>query len=491
MRCARKSLALLALAPLLGGCAGLYFRDAGPPPPAPEYRLERWPYHEYWTGIVFHGQKIGFAHLSIEATDTPGEYLIRSQAALRFRFLALDKSVNLVSEDRVGPDLALRRFAYDYRLDGNALQIAGRVDGGRLAAEIGAGAERHPQDLALAGPVYPTSAINLYPLRHGLTVGKRHIYTVYDGETQQLAEVTQEILGYEQSELFEGAAFKLRTTMYGHEVTTWLNLEGKPVLEFSLGGVLIAGLESESEAKRSLAAAALNKQETLLDFSLVKLDVPIEAPRRATALRLALEGMDPNAAPPSDGWQRCQRTGETLTCDIGVRRSAPVALPPAERERHLRTTLTVPAAHPDIARLAREIAAGAPSARARVEAIIEWLQRNIRREALDVFTALDVLNTRKAECQGHSYLYAALARALAIPTRVVNGLVYSEEHRGFLYHTWAESWLDGRWQALDPTFGQIPADATHLKLIEGETPAELIPLLGYLGRTRARVLNIE
>ncbi len=151
----------------------------------------------------------------------------------------------------------------------------------------------------------------------------------------------------------------------------------------------------------------------------------------------------------------------------------------------------MPTAHPDIAHLAREIAANAPSPRARVEAIIEWVQQNIRREAVDVFTALDVLHTRKAECQGHSYLYAALARALAIPTRVVNGLVYSEEHRGFLYHTWTESWIDGRWLALDPTFGQLEADATHLKLVEGETLGELTPLLGYLGRTRARVLAIE
>ena len=73
----------------------------------------------------------------------------------------------------------------------------------------------------------------------------------------------------------------------------------------------------------------------------------------------------------------------------------------------------------------------------------------------------------------------------SIPARVVNGLAYSEAHGGFLYHTWNELWLAGRgWQPVDATFGQPRADATHLKLIEGETPAELMPLVGLIGRIR-------
>jgi hypothetical protein len=74
---------------------------------------------------------------------------------------------------------------------------------------------------------------------------------------------------------------------------------------------------------------------------------------------------------------------------------------------------------------------------------------------------------------------------------VVNGLVYSRELDGFLYHTWAESRIDGRWQAVDPTFGQVRADATHIKLVEGETLADLDPMLSVMGRVRARVLAVE
>ena len=86
---------------------------------------------------------------------------------------------------------------------------------------------------------------------------------------------------------------------------------------------------------------------------------------------------------------------------------------------------------------------------------------------------------------------AALARALGIPTRVVNGVVYSEDYDGFLYHTWAESFVGGTWLPVDPTFAMAPADATHVKLVEGETLAELAPLVDWIGRLQVRVIAVE
>jgi transglutaminase/protease-like cytokinesis protein 3 len=96
-----------------------------------------------------------------------------------------------------------------------------------------------------------------------------------------------------------------------------------------------------------------------------------------------------------------------------------------------------------------------------------------------------VLRERRAECQGHAYLFAALARASGVPVRVVNGLAYSDEHGGFLYHTWNEAWIAGRgWQPVDATFGQPHADATHLKLLEGEAAGDLLPLVNLVGRIK-------
>jgi transglutaminase-like putative cysteine protease len=161
------------------------------------------------------------------------------------------------------------------------------------------------------------------------------------------------------------------------------------------------------------------------------------------------------------------------------------------RERYLRPSVTVQSNDPSIRRLAEQFVAGSPSIEDRIAHILRWLDTNIEKAPLDVFSALDVLGQRKAECQGHAYLYAALARAAGIPTRVVNGLVYSVEYNGFLYHSWVESLVGASWQAIDPTFGQTAADATHLKLIEGEQLADLLPLMDWVGKVKIRVLAVE
>jgi len=159
--------------------------------------------------------------------------------------------------------------------------------------------------------------------------------------------------------------------------------------------------------------------------------------------------------------------------------------------RYLAATVTVPARDARIAATARDIARGSTAPQAQAEAILAWMGANVRPAPVDVFNALDVLDRREAECQGHAYLYTALARALGIPTRVVNGIVYSEDYRGFLYHTWTESVIAGRWVAIDPTFHEIPADATHVKLVEGETAADLGPLVDWVGRLQVKVLAID
>lgn len=482
----RLTLITIAL-PLLAGCAGLYFRDAGAPPPAPEYALANLAFDEYWTAIVFNGEKIGFTHFKIEPTGD-GEFLIRSKAALNFHFLAVDKVVKLFSEDWVGPDLTLRKFRYDYNLDGNALALEGAVDDGHLDVTITTRAGTERQQIALDNGVFPASGINLYPVLNGLEPGRRYEFPVYDGESQRLARVTQEIIGYETSDLFTGPAYKLRTRLHGNEVTTWINARGEPVLEMSMGGIFIAGLESGDWAKRSLALAALNKNASLLDFSKVPGDRPIPAPRQTTLLEIALRGLDGYPLPSDPPRQVCRAEGAETVCVI---RSSTGPVPPGDGspDAYLKASVPIPAGHPVLVRLARDIAGTATDPIGQIRALLAWMQNNLAREAVDAFTALDVLEQKKAECQGHSYLYAGLARSLGIPTRLANGLVYSGEHGGFLYHTWAESWVDGGWIAVDPTFGQVEADATHIKIVEGENIADLAPLLPLIGRLSARIIS--
>ncbi len=489
-------LAILTLIAGLSGCASLYFEEAGrPPSPAPKYQLARWPYQDYWTGIVFNGHKIGFSHLHVApAGDNPHRYEIRSEAAFVLKFVGVEKRFEFKTVDRVGADLTLRRFDHEYDIDGHHLRLSGAVRDDHLRVAVRTSQNATEQDIALNAPLYPSSVVTLYPVLHGLEVGRQYAYRVYDGQTQSVALVEQEVEAYERSKLFTGNAFKVHTTLQGQTTTTWIDAHGEPQLEIALRGILISGLETEAEAKRYLALAALDKKDLLLDYSLIRTDDSITHPRRTTALTVILEDLHSATLPPSGDGQQCQATDEGVLCEIHSVSAIPVpatGIPGGAPDRYLSSTLAVPSIHPRIRATARAIAGDAPEPLEAVTRIIEWIQKNIERAPVDVFSALEVLEERKAECQGHAYLYTALARALGIPTRVVNGIVYSEDAQGFLYHSWAESRIGKTWLPVDPTFGQLGADATHIKLLEGESTAELVSLVDMVGRLKARIVSFE
>ena len=474
-----------------GGCTAAYFHRVAEAPAETRWSLADLPWDEVWMGLVFNGHKIGYSHLELRpAPGASGRYLLCAQTAMRFHFLMLDKAVSLAGCDRVDERLHVERFDYRVEVDRSRMQIHGAVHGAELHVRIRTGDRESQQRLRLEGPLYPASGIDLYPVVHGLQEGAEYTYQVYSAELHELATVHQRVGPWERSELFEVPAWRVHTRMLGQSVTTWIDAQGRPQLEISLNGVLIAGLESERRARRYVLEAALNKQDVLLALSLVPVEPPLVAPRHLRGLDLQLAGLG-RLTPPSDAWQKCVPEDHVVRCRIGSLAPRDGGRIPPDPARDLAASLTVPSRDPRIVRLAHRIAGDVQGTEARVARLLEWMAHNIERVAEDTFSALDVLRTRRAECQGHSALFAALARALGIPTRVVNGLVYSEAHQGFLFHTWTTVHLAGRWVPVDPTFAQFPADATHVELLFGEEPAALLPLAGIVGHVRARVLATD
>ena len=85
------------------------------------------------------------------------------------------------------------------------------------------------------------------------------------------------------------------------------------------------------------------------------------------------------------------------------------------------------------------------------------------------------------DCNEHAALFAALARNVGVPTRIIAGVTL---HDGaFYYHAWNEVCLAENWYSLDTTKNQFPADLSHIKFVEGETSEQIkiIALLGKLG----------
>lgn len=112
------------------------------------------------------------------------------------------------------------------------------------------------------------------------------------------------------------------------------------------------------------------------------------------------------------------------------------------------------------------------------ERINTWVHDSLGKAVTaNVPNALQAYQLRRGDAGEHAQLFAAFARAVGIPTRVVTGLVYVDGR--FHYHAWAEVLL-GDWVAVDPTLGQFPADAAHVRLVLGEITrqGELLRLVG-------------
>ena len=149
----------------------------------------------------------------------------------------------------------------------------------------------------------------------------------------------------------------------------------------------------------------------------------------------------------------------------------------------------MPAENPElVARKSAIIGAEQDSARIVAE-LVQWVSANVRLTDADSQSPLETLKTMSGDCRAHVQLYTALARAAGIPTKTVAGLVYVSG-QGFLYRCWAESYAGG-WLAVDPTLGQVPADPSHLKLVEGDSPAEMAPLAAIVGRVQAKILELK
>src|SRR6266704_3680526 len=308
-----------ALLAFLSGCAGPYFRDAGAPPlPPPRYSLADLPQPEYWTGIVFNGAKVGFSHSRVTRAAQQDLYELHGAAVIRFRFLGLDKRVQVRSLDTVDENAKLVRFDYHYVLDDSEQRVTGEVRDGRLGYEV-ATAQRPPErkEERLSEPLYPSGALGLLPALQGLRIGSEFRWLVFNGETQSLDRALQRVESYEASELFEGEAFKVQTDMLGLRSTSWIDARGRPVFELGLNGVMISALEDERTAKSYLAAAALNKDDVLVQWSLVKSPLSLSDPREARFLRVSL-----NRSPLSDERQRCRVAAPDVVCEIDATRAA-------------------------------------------------------------------------------------------------------------------------------------------------------------------------
>lgn len=173
--------------------------------------------------------------------------------------------------------------------------------------------------------------------------------------------------------------------------------------------------------------------------------------------------------------------------------AAPAA--PANLRPFLQASLYVPTGDPEFAALARRVIGRETETGKAAQKLAAYVHQTIVPDpALPALrTARDILHEPRGVCRDYTTLFATLARSVGLPTKQCTGIVYAGG--AFLYHAWPEVWVGknartgaDQWVALEPTWGKPWADATHVKLTEGEI-TDVYSIAADIGHYQIKVLQ--
>ncbi len=440
---------------------------------------------EDWMGTYFQGKKLGFTRVQTRWSLQGIE--VDSTVFFQIRSKSIDQSTTINQKTRLGPDFKLRSFSLLQEITGHRQQVEGRVEGNRLIYRIKSRGFDKEKSIEFPPGTLPSSTFLLNLLADGLKVGQKGTLSLFLEPFQMLVDLEYEVLRKDNLE-YEGKSvetFAIKQKIEGIETTLWVAGDGSVIKETTNQG--FASFKESAEVAQKLDEPLT--VSSMITMSLVKPDQPINRSERVREIIFHLQPLRSPDLIPEDQRQKILKTEQlpngfyraTLQVKTELEQSFSSGLGKPD-SKYLEDSAQVQSRHPMIRALARELAGDKRNVWQVAKDINRWVHQNLAKELVDTVTALDALHERRGECQSHTYLFTALARAVGIPTRIVNGLVYSQEYSGFLYHAWPEVYV-GEWRALDPTFGQDVVDATHIKLTEG-TEEGSFRLMEFVGKLK-------
>lgn len=437
---------------------------------------------ELWRGIYHGVDKMGRSKQVI--VTNARSTVITEEVELRVTTNGVRRRLRLRSKFMI-EGYELRSFEFDMDTDSSQIKAWGKRNGETLNIEIS-----HPSgkrelsipfdDNTLVFPVLYRWLIDRSPepgdnykvkvFEPSLTLTGRDLNAL----AAEIAVSGRETLS---TSLGERRTLRLNVSYDGKDSTVWIDDNGVVVKQISDPGMTTV-VESREKAMGDEI-----EYVDLVAKTAVASNVKLKRPRSLKRLKLRLSGIDPaDGFTLNDGYRQTYEQGllEVRARDLaGIEGYEPPYLPDDKTEFTQPESL-IQSDHPRIVSLARKITGGNGDALSTVKKLTSWVYRNIEKEpTISVPDALETLETMKGDCNEHTAVFTALARAAGIPTKIALGLVYTKG--AFYYHAWNEVYV-GEWIAVDSTFGQVPADASHIKLLEGSMSksSEIVKIVGKI-----------
>ncbi|VAX19786.1 hypothetical protein MNBD_NITROSPINAE01-1168 [hydrothermal vent metagenome] len=455
---------------------------------------------ETWMNVSFGKNKIGFSHQKIEKGKNG--YRITSRAVIRLNVMGISQDMSFSRSYYLDNKKDVLGFISLMKIQNQRQQTVGTITGNVLKLSIkGAGGENEVTKKLPKGVDFAETFS--FKLADQLKVGMRLTVPVYMVELRTFAPMTLNVTGKKKIKSAGGEVevFVIDVAMQGFTSKSYVTQDGVTVREEQSMMGMVSEVVDEATALSFPKGSAV-PVSSLITFSLVKPDKPIPDAGSLKELNLVIGGIkNPSAIPEDDRqivgspeWVKDAKGGRSLNIPVKLIRKIPqnkssIKEASALMPEGLRPTPEIQADNAMIKKQAKKIIGNEIDAFEAAKKIRRWVFKNLKKELSDSITAIDVLRSRKGECQSHTNLFTALARSVGIPTRTASGIVYSHANDGFLYHAWPEVYIS-EWIPMDPTLGQDVADVTHLKLAQGGVESQL-KLISFIGKITVSVRSFK
>lgn len=472
-------------------------------------------------GVNFYTLRMGdrAVGLATSRLDTvPDGFVLEDILSLELPALGETGTAVVRTRVSLSPSLVMTAFSFALDSEVGRYEAIGSVEGDTLLhVELVTGGSRQSITHRLSQP--PIFAAVL-PIRvaigEGLKVGDRFRFPVFDPSSLSTRTVEVRVVEHDTLLVPDSAALDPETGRWapahydsvpswrmveyygGVRVESWVDEDGRIMRASSPLGFSMEKTEYElarqaQEDARGLAGSPLD--DDLILSTAIQSNVDLGEVENYRELRFRLSGVDLEGFQLEGGRQTLR--GDTLIIRQEVWEAIEpdydqLPYPRMDFNEYLQPEPLIQSDN----ELIIETAEGMVNWRfmwdKSPKRITRILTRNVNRMlekkiTFSVPNALQVLESRQGDCNEHTVLFVALARALGLPARTAVGLVYLDG--SFFYHAWPEVWL-GEWVAVDPTFGQYPADAAHLRFVIGGL-AQQVEIIRLIGNLKIDVIGLD
>ena len=431
---------------------------------------------EEWMGIYWGDDKVGYTVSTIKK-EFKG-YKIYEQAIMDLNVMGTPQKVDTQVTSQVDDNFSLQSFEFILFSNLFTFRTNGRVRGKELHLEIFSGGNVNHNVIPLKEIPCLSSSLKPLLLSQGLVVGKRFKHTVFDPSIMSSASIEMVVEGKEEVVLKDKKieCYRIRSYFKGITLRSWIDEEGTTIKEENPLGLMLVK-ESKADA---LTENWGERTKDLIAASAISINRPITL-SNPSYLKVRLGNINHGEFKLSKGRQQLiDDVLEISTEKISGLNACRIPCLSDTMTEYLNPTTFIQSSNQSIIKKAKEIIGDEQDALKAVNLIKEWVYQTIeKRPTLSIPSALDVLEVKVGDCNEHATLFVALCRAVGIPSKLCAGIVYNQG--SFYYHAWSDVFV-GRWISVDPTTNQLPADATHIRFVEGglDKQLEIIKLIGML-----------